>query len=308
MSEVLKRHFSSDVQERLFPDNTFYATAQSDAAGIDTLEIEIPQDEDGDIEVIENPTKFPIESMTEEDKRLTYGAKLLVTRPHTITWENQLLTSYDKRAAKSRKHEGSIQTQLANNIMHDWATTKEAFKFLTSGASRTASAPGATGNRKRAVDTDFLKVFSLFNSLNIPMEQRIVVVNSAIFEDLITISKDYVKGSDTKSIVDSLMKGAMGQIYGFNVFMRSQTTSFTNDAVPLKKAPKAAKAATDCASAIFFHPKFVRYIKGTVMVNADPYNKPELAGGRNFNLMVRGGGATSRLSETGVAALIEDEA
>ena len=50
---------------------------------------------------------------------------------------------------------------------------------------------------------------------------------------------------------------------GFDVFMRSSTTSFTS--VGAKKAVGAVIAATDLGSAIAFHPGFVRYATGTKM-------------------------------------------
>ena len=300
-NEVLRQLLTSDVQEALYPDNAFYASAQSDGAGIDTEVIVIPQDEDGEVETVENPSTYPLEASTEEDLRKEYAADLLVTLPKIITWNNQRLLVYDKRANKIRKHTNSLDTQTADKIMYGWAPTVANFVYPTSGTPRPARAPGATGNRLRATDGDFQRIMTEFNALDIPVAGRRCVVNPYLYEDILQIKKDYGSGTDENNRL--LETGAVAYIHTFNVYLRSRTTVFTGDGV---KKPRLAMAdANDRLSGIFWHPNFVRYVKGTVEVNMDPYNKPELAGGRSMNALVRGGGTTSRLSERGVAAMAE---
>ena len=101
-------------------------------------------------------------------------------------------------------------------------------------------------------------------------------------------------------------KGSVGIIYGFQIFMRSETLSYTEAAIPQPKARGAATAATDNQAAIFYHPDFVRHAKGNVMTYINPNQGQYLGGTMNFSL--RGGGTKSRLSEIGVAALVEDNA
>ena len=304
-AEVLKRLFSSDLQTKLFPDNSFYAGTQSDVAAIDVEKIEIPQDEDGEAEIVVNPTIFPLPISIEEDKKKEYGADLLVTKPTMVTYNNQLLVSYDKRAAKLEKHLKSIDRQLAERIMFGWAPTLAPFIRQTTGVgTRAGTTPGATGTRKIAVEADFMWAFTLFNTLNIPMDQRRVVVPPTMLEDIIAIKKAYGQGTDSNN--ELLAKGAVSKIFTFDVFVRSATQIYTEAATPVKKAIGAASAVTDNWGAIFYHTKMVRHIKGSAQVWMDPAPRGEYAGGIGMNVGLRGGSTTSRLSEIGVAALVED--
>lgn len=305
-NEVLKQLFSSDIQEKLYPKNDFFAGAQSDAAAIDVEKIIIPQDENGSVTIHVNPQSFPLPANITEDTRKEYSADLLVTAPEIITYNTALMLSYPKREVKLRKHTNELKTSLANRILYGWSPNESAQKVLTTGTSRTATAPGATGNRKKITEQDILDVMTKMTKQEIPMEGRRCVIDPVMFQDLLAIHKAYGAGAEWgKMLVE---QGFVRSVFGFDIYVRSQVQVFTEATDPLKKAPGAATAATDNLSALFYHPQFVRYIEGSVLVNMDTYNKPELAGGRSMNVMVRGGGATSYLSEIGVVALVEDNA
>ncbi|MGL6123947.1 MAG: hypothetical protein ACRC1W_13250 [Shewanella sp.] len=302
--EVLRRAFSNDLQKVLFPDNSFYAGCKSDDAAIDTENIEIPQDENGAASVIVNPTKFPLEMRTEEDSKKTYAADLLVTIPEVITYNNQLLTNYDKRAAKLQKHSESLEKDLAERIMFGWANTVTNFKIPTTGVATRPNEATPGGNVKKVVtEADVLRVLRIMRLRNIPIKGLRCVCTPDIYEDLLAIKKGYGSGTDANNKL--LADGAIDKIFNFDVYMRSETTRYS--AGGAKKAIGAAAAATDGFSAIFYHPMFVRYIKGSVLVNMDPYNVPGLAGGRSMNAMVRGGGTSGRNSELGVVTLYQAE-
>jgi hypothetical protein len=305
MAEVLRRLFSSDLQQVLFPDNSFYAGCKSDDAAIDCTEVDIPQDENGAAEVLVNPTIFPLQMRTEEDSKKTYGADLLVTRPEVITWNNQLLVSYDKRGAKLQKHRLSLEEQLADRIMQGWGNSATAaYKRATTGGTTRANTATTGGNAKKiAVEADFLWAFTTMNRLNIPLEGRRLVCNPDFYEDILAIKKAYGQGTEKNN--ELLSKGAIDRIFSFDVFLRSKTTKYS--AAGVKKAIGAAEAATDGWSCIFYHPAFVRYIKGTVDTLIDPYKRPDLAGGMAMNCLVRAGGTTGRNSELGALTLYQGE-
>ena len=304
-NEVLSRLFSNDLQEKLFPNNTFFSSAQVDSGvAVNQESVEIPQD-DGDAQVVINPDKYPLDTYTEEDKKKTYSPDLIATKPQLVTDLNQALTSYDKRAAKLRKHENRIRTEIADRIMHGWAPTKDEFiKQTTSANTRAAHAPGATGNRKRVADGDVLQFMSIMNDLDIPMEGRRMVAPAYMYEDLVELMKEQKKYNDAVNVI--VEQGSIGVYYGFNIFLRSKTTIYTEAANPSKKAPDAASSGTDNQSIIFWHPSFVRYAEGNVKVYVNLEQGQYLGG--TMNAAIRGGGTMSRLSELGVGALVEDNA
>jgi hypothetical protein len=301
--EVLRRIFSNDLQGQLFPDNSFYSGAQADEAAIDAENIEIPQDENGAASVVVNPTTFPLPMRTEEDSKKTYAADLIVTLPEVVTWNNQLLTSYDKRGAKLKKHKDTIETQVADRIMYGWANTVAGYKRATTGATTRPNTASGGNAKKIITEADMMWAMTYLRRLNVPEKGRRLVCHPDMYEDLLPIKKSY--GSGTEKNNDLLANGAIDRIMGFDIFLRSQTTKYS--AAGVKLAIGAASAATDGWAMIFYHPSFVRYIKGTVKVNIDPYERPDLAGGMSMNAMVRAGGTSGRNSETGVLTLYQGE-
>lgn len=302
--EVLTTIFSSDLQEKLFPDNSFYKGAQVDTGvAEDADKVEVPQDEDGEADYVENPKKYPLEVVTEEDTKKSYTTVLHATKPQLVTDLNQAIVSYDKRAAKLRKHVKTLNTKIADRIMYEWGPTKSDYIRQTTGnTTRAAKAPGATGNRKRVAKEDVFFFFSLFNDLDVPTEGRRLVIPAYMYEDLLLI--DEFINSEKLKMRGDLGAGQIGEILGFRVYMRSKTTVYTEASTPVKKAPGAATAETDNQSALFFHPDFVRYAEGMAKVYINPDQGQYL--GTTMNAKVRGGGMISRLSEIGVGVLVED--
>lgn len=305
-AEVVRKLFSSDLQKMLWPDDSFYAGAQTDEAGWESDEVEIPQDEDGEAEVVVNPTQLPLPISVEEDKKLTYKADLLVTKPTVVTWNNQLLVSYDKRAAKLEKHRSSLLKQISERIMYGWSPTKAEFiRQTTGGTTRPASAPGATGIRKVATEADFRWMAERFDRMDIPDDGgRRLVVDPGMKQDVWDIMKAYGSGTELNNFLRGF--GKLGYLFSFEVYLRSTTQRYTEAATPVKKAVGSASATTDNVASIGFHKRFVRYSKSPVQVWMDAQPRGELAGGISMNCGVRSGGTMSRLSEKGVLALVED--
>lgn len=299
--EVLSRIFSNDLQEKLWPSNEFYSGAQSDPnVALDQESIEIPQDEDGVAQTVVNPKEFPLTTYAEVDTKKTYSTDLIATKPQLVTDLNQMLVSYDKRAAKLRKHQNTLADICAMKIAYSWMTSVAGFKRATTSAeARAASAAGATGTRKRIAKADIFWLMTEFNRLNIPMAGRRLLLNAQMYEDLFTI--DEFITSDKLRAPGQLSEGALGRIMGFEVYMRSEVPQVATDGTT--KAYGAATATTDAAAALAFHPSFVRYAQGTpkVYIQAD---RGEYLG-TTMNAAVRCGGTTSRLSELGVLALYE---
>ncbi len=303
-NEVVLSRFASDVQSKLFPDNSFFTGAQVDAgADIDQTAVQIPQDEDGTVETVVNPSSFPLTISAEEDKKLAYSIDLIASKPTLVTDLNQAVISYDKRAAKLKKHTNTLETLVADRILHAWAPTKAARITQTTGTTtRAAHAPGATGVRKRATDDDILTIMSLMNEDNVPMAGRRLIAPAYMYEDLLRLIKDQKNYQETKNLI--VDQGAVGMIYGYSIFLRSSTVVYTEAGLPVKKTAPALPAVTDNQAIIFYHPDFVRYCKGSVKAYISEPKGEYL--GSTMNFALRSGGTMSRLSETGVHALVED--
>ncbi|HTF81463.1 MAG TPA: hypothetical protein VL947_07055 [Cytophagales bacterium] len=303
-NEVAKKLFSNDVQEKLFPDNSFYKGAQVDTGvADDKVSVDIPQDEDGEAESVVNPSSFPLEVSTEEDKKKSYEVDLIATKPTLVTDLEQSVLSYDKRSLKTKKHLKTLQRLVAERILQAWAAQKADYIRVTTGTStRAARAKGATGLRKRVSDDDLLWAFSVFNDLDIPMEGRRLVAPAYMYEDMVRLMKEQKEYQETKNLI--IDKGAIGIIYGFNIFMRSTTTTYTEAATPVLKAIGAQPAVTDNQAINLFHTDMVRYAEGNVKAYINQDQGQFL--GTTMNFKVRAGGCISRLSEQGSLSIVED--
>ena len=186
-NEALKVLISSDVQKALFPNNSFYEGCQSDPAGIDAENVTIPQDETGTSPVLVNPTKLPLESYMEEDTKKVYQADFLITRPQPISWNNALLTSYDKRAAKIYKHTNSLGTALADRFIFGWTPSLATnIKSATGVPTRAATAPGATGTRKITIEQDYI------NLMTLSMQMKLAAASAATSKGRVSDRPDSV--------------------------------------------------------------------------------------------------------------------
>lgn len=301
-NEAVKRLFSSEVQHLIFPSNTFLEGIASDAAAVDVESVEIPQDEQSRAQTVVNPTMFPLLLINEEDTKKIYNIDLIATLPQRLGWENTLLVSYDKRAAKIRKHVETLNTLIANRVLQSWGAGLTNNIIRTTGvATRPATAPGATGTRKVLVEDDILNLFTLFNKRDIPAEGRRIIVSPEHYVDIMRIKKSFSQGSEYNK--ELLEKGAVGMIFNFNIYMRSEVPVYDNSAIPVKKALGSLAAASDNVAILAFHKDFVRYCKGEVKTFLD-IDRGDLLGS-SMNFAMRTGGMITRLSEIGVVAIVE---
>ena len=302
-SEVIKKLFTSDLQERLYPNNAFYTEVQVDTDISDTGGVEIPQDEDGEIPVHRNPKKFPLETIVEEDKKKSYQTDFLATPPQLVTLDNQLLVSYDKRTAKLRKHENQLRKEIAETILHGWSPTVADYIRKTTGSTNRPGSLNPAQGVKRIALEDWIWAEETMNELDIPAEGRRAVITPKQKTDLALLGKDFIKASDL--IEQGIWtKGSIGRVFGFDIFMRSETQAYSTDATPIKRAIDAELLATDTSAALFYHPMFVRRTEDNIKVYMDTYERGEMLG-KTMNASVRIGATQSRLSETGVLTLVE---
>ena len=301
MAEVVTTVFGRDIQRNIYPDNAFYKGARKDAGvDVNATTIEIPQ---AGVKptVVKNPSVFPltIEKITGDKK--SYTLDLLATLPTHIEDLEAALVSYDKRAEILMDHQLYLEENIAAAIALAWAppASSAATNIIrTTGADKTATAPGATGNRKKITLADFIKAFTAFNNWNIPQAGRRVVMTGNMFADLLQIP-EFQSWDKMGRVV--LPTGSLGQILGFDIYVRSILPSYSTALAP--KAIGATGATTDNELALFFHPSYVRYAEGNVKVYME-VDKPQYLGSL-MNAAVRTGGVVPRADLKGVLALVE---
>jgi hypothetical protein len=302
MSDIRKEVWVSDIAENIFPDNSAIGQSIDDSQYLDGHTVHLPQA--GSVpSVTKNRTSLPATAVPRIDTIQDYDVDEYTTDPSLVTITEEIEASYDKRQSILRDHQDILMTKIFNNILYGWMPTASAQQVATTGSSRSAYLSGQTGNRKQVALNDIIDVQAKFNNADIPQEGRNVLIDALMYKDFQKLSEFQ---SWDKMGTTPLVKGSLGQILGFNVWLRSTANRYDNAGAP--KAVDAAVAATDDLFTLFWHRSFVRKAVGTTANGGIQvfYNENDPSYyGSVFSALVRGGAKKRYTDGRGIVALIE---
>ncbi len=299
---ALNKHiWLSTIIENLYPDNSFASKSVDDSAFVNNATVHVPN-AGAPSGVKVNRSTIPATSVgTRSDQDLTYDIDELTTDPVRIPNREEVELSYDKRASILANDRAALLDAAAQNLLYKWAVIGN--KTLTTGANRAAHTASATGNRKKITKADVLTIATKFNSQNIPAEGRYLLLDAAMYSDLL----DALTGTDLSAFLASAnaQKGIVGQLFGFNVMMRSQVLKVNQGKSAIVQWDDTA-AATDLAAGLAWQQACVSRALGEVKM-FDKDDDP-LYYGDIYSFLVRTGGKYRRYDTKGVELLIEDAA
>ena len=299
---ALNKHiWLSTIIENLYPDNSFASKSVDDSAFVNNHTVHVPN-AGAPSGVKVNRATIPATSVgTRDDQDLTYDIDELTTDPVRIPNREEVELSYDKRASILANDRAALLDAAAQNLLYKWAVI--GTKTLTTGASRAAHTASATGNRKKITKADVLTIATKFNGQNIPAEGRYLLLDAAMYSDLL----DALTGTELSAFLASAnaQKGIVGQLYGFNVMMRSQVLKVNQGKSAIVQWDATA-AATDLAAGLAWQQSCVSRALGEVKM-FDKDDDP-LYYGDIYSFLVRTGGKYRRYDTKGVELLIEDNA
>jgi hypothetical protein len=286
-----------DIAPNLFPNDSFSAHAIDDSAFVENKTVHLPQA--GLVPVVErNRTVLPAVIAQRPDADFTYNLVEFTSSPTLIVDIDAIEVSYDKRQSVLREHTEQLRFKMHQYLLSLWCPSVANQIIPTTGAVRPGAAPGATGTRKALTKADVLKLKTLFDSQDIPMQGRKLLLDAFMYSDILgdpTLT-------NTQFTQATTTPGAVGNLFGFDVFIRSSLGRMaTGNTAP--KDPDAANAATDNSYGLAWHPSFVRRALGEVKVYSDD-DKPEYYGSI-LSTMARAGGSKYYSNQRGVAALAE---
>jgi len=291
--------FAKDIEANIFPNNEFYMNAKDDSAFVEGKTVKHPVA--GALPVVEiNRTQLPATITKREDDENSYDLNEFTTDPTLIQDIEEIETNYSKRTNVLSDHIDTLNTKIATFFANLWLPNGSSNIVRTSSTStRTASAPSASGTRKRVAKADFIAVNTIFNRMDVPTNGRFCVIPAEFLEDLLLID-GFVEADKIGRA--NLIEGQIGRLLGFDIFVRSSVGVYTNDGTPVKKALGAAGATADNLAALFWYKGWVNRAKGGIKVYS-ALDKPEYYGSM-FSAMVRAGGKI-RKDKKGVVALVE---
>jgi len=247
-----------DFQENLYPDNSFYAGTKNDSMYVQNTIVHIPN-------YLQEVTTFDMSTAIGTYPRglneLAHTEKIYTmlqqaVEPYMVDPIEDNEFSYDKRFAVLQQAINKLNDDVAVKINWEWTPVAANGIFPSTGVATRANRFGNTV--KRITFNDLLNLQTQMNLQNVPVEGRRLLVDAYGLQDIQVMSELQGSAALTEK---AFVNGAIMRVAGFDVFMRSATTSFT--AAGAKKAIGAADANTDLGSAIAFHPDFVRYAVGT---------------------------------------------
>lgn len=293
-----KEIWLSDIVEGLFADNTFLSKAFSADQYVNNKTVHIPNAglPSG---VKKNRSTYPATVAVREDFDVTFSIDEFTTNPIRIPHADTVQLSYDKRQSIIASDKEALHDAVAKSILVDWAPTKTAQILKTTGAAVDAYTDKATGKRKALTKADVAKAFTEFNKQNVPAANRYLLLDAMMYTQLLD-SLTEKEAAAFFGLAD-LKKGIVGQLYGFNVLMRSEALIY-NGTTPIE----AGQGAADNAGALAWHYDAVARAMGEVNMfgtESDP-----LYYGDVYSFLLRVGGAPKRHDGKGVLAIVQDAA
>lgn len=287
------------IVEGLFASNSFLSKAfNADEYVIGGKTVHIPN-AGSPSNVEKNRVTKPAQVKKRTDVPLSYDLDEYTTDPIYISNAETVELSYSKRESVIRQDKRNLLDQVSLDFIFKWSPTA-ANTILTTGDAVAAHTPSATGNRKAFTKDDVLAAMVKFNADDVPQEGRFILVDAVMHAQLLN-SLTAQENAAFLASADA-QNGVVGQLYSFNVMMRSRSALYTTAKAP--KAWSTAPAATDLAGALAWHEQSVCRALGEV--NAFENEGDPTYYGDIYSFLVRAGGRIMRSDNKGVLAIIQD--
>jgi hypothetical protein len=295
--EIWQRH----IEGNLFKNNEFLKASTD--AGQYVLQgrvVHIPQA--GAVpNVVKNRSSLPGTIVQRADTDITYSLDEYTSDPMLIPYAETIELAYDKRDSVLAEHESALKQTIAEHMLRSWAPTAAGAIIRTTGSAIAAHLDSATGNRKKLKSADLKAAQLLLNKQNIPMEGRYALLSA----DMLNQLTDDLNANDYRdfSAAYNAADGILGRLYGFNIMMRANVVSYTNDTTPALNAIGADPAAADNDALLCWQRDAVERALGDVKF-FERMDDPTYYG-NVYSMSVRMGGRKRRSDAKGVIAIVQ---
>jgi len=298
---IQREIWQDHIEGNLFKNNEFLlATTDAGQFVLQGKVVHIPQA--GALpNVVKNRSSLPATIVQRADTDITYSLDEYTSDPILIPYAETIELSYNKRESVLGEHENALRQTIADNLLVAWTPSGAATQLRTTGAAVGAHLDSATGNRKKLTTKDLKAAQLALNKQNVPMEGRYALLSADMFQQLtddLSIT-DYRDFSAAYNIKD----GVLGRLFGFNIMMRSNVVTFTNDTVPVVNAIGTSAAATDNDAVLCWQADALERALGEVKF-FERTDDPTYYG-NIYSMSVRVGGRKRRNDQKGVVAIIQ---
>ena len=299
---IQKEIWQDHIEGNLFKNNEFLLASTD--AGQYVLQgkvVHIPQA--GALpNIVKNRSSLPATVVQRGDTDVTYTLDEFTTDPILIPNAEAFELSYNKRESVLSEYETSLRQTISDNLLVDWAPTASTGVVIrTTGVATATTLTGTTGNRAKFTVNDLKAAQLQLNKQNIPMEGRYALISADMFQQLTddmsaTQYRDFSAAYDVKN-------GVLGRLFGFNVLMRSNVVSYTNDSAPVVNPYGATAASTDNDGVLCWQISAVERAVGEIKFFeriGDPTYYGDI-----YSVSVRMGARIRRSDAKGVIAIVQ---
>ena len=298
---VQKELWQNTIIEGLFADNSFLSKAVNDDMYVNMgKKVHIPN-AGAPSGVVVNRTELPGKVEKRNDSDVEYSLDELTTNPILIPNADTVELSYSKRNSVISQDRAKLIEKASEQMLYNWAPNSNGFA-RTSGSAVAAHTASATGNRKAVTRKDIIELMNRFNSQDIPQTGRYLLLDAIMYgqllEDLTETDKNmFLASADAQ-------KGILGQLYSFNIMMRSQVLRYAT-AGTLSKWSEAGAATDNAAGLAWYEGSLSRALGEVKMFGKD---EDPTYYGDIYSFLVRVGGKCRRADKKGVIALVQASA
>jgi hypothetical protein len=309
---IQKEIWQQDIQEQIFKDNTFLRKSfNADMYVVQGKIVHIPQS-GGAGSTVKNRTSLPATVRKRSDTDITYALDAYTTDPVLIPNAENYELSYDKRNSVLGEDKAKLNETIAEEVLYDWVNSPLQSSslpagaiFKTTGATNIATAPSATGNRKKATLSDLQRMKTYFKTINRWIEGQMYALLTPQMEADLFPAGDIVTATYMANVSQKEREeGVIAKVQGFNIMTRSNVL-VTNASFAIK-APGAAGAVGDNEASLFWYKDAVELALGTVTA-FENLSDPQYYGDL-YSFEVRMGARARRTGYEGIALLTQDTA
>lgn len=264
MAGLAKEVWVKQLTKNFYPDSSFLNYTKDFSSLVENDAINMA-DAGVDPDVLINNTTYPIQVVNRVDTPIRIELDLFETKNTLVRRPEAIEYSYDQLESVLMGHRNKLRARTAEKAAHAFAPLKDSeFTPVISTSGETS------GTRKRMSVEDILLLKERFDSVDIPLEERYLILNPKHLSDLILFDVKAFK--DLTDIVDGKPK----RFAGFNV-LQTSATPFYNATSLEKIAFTKTPGDTDVFCSFAFQKEEVMKADGTVHMYAK-YDDPEERG------------------------------
>lgn len=288
------------IIEGLFADNTFAGQSIDHSMFVNNRTVHVPN-AGSPPNIEKNRTTKPAAVTERQDIDLHYDIDEYTSDPIVVPEADKVELSFNKRESVISTSRRKLHDVIYGAMIYNWIPAGVTV-VKTDGAAVPSHLPAATGNRKAMTRKTVEKLQTLFDSQDIPLDGRNILLDAQMYNELMNDMTDaqkvaFIAGADPA-------KGTIGEFLGFHFYKRSRVAKADNSGTP--KPWSAVGAATDNAAGLAWHADCVSRALGNAKVF---YNEDDATWyGDIISVLQRAGGSAIRSDKAGVALIMQDAA